>query len=242
MTSPLGASTLAGRWVVVTGASRGIGAELARRLAADGARLALIARGREALTALAAELGAEPVVCDVSDPAQVERAVEHVGTLAGGAPDVVVNNAGVFSIAAAHKTSVENFRRTLEVNLVAPFALVRAFLPEMRERGSGHLVTLGSVADRNIFPGNAAYSASKYGLRALHEVLRAELRGSGVRATLVSPGPVNTELWDPIDPDNRPGFTPRAQMLGATEVAEAIRWVLAAPASVNVDELRLSSS
>jgi NADP-dependent 3-hydroxy acid dehydrogenase YdfG len=242
VTSPPGAGTLAGRWVVVTGASRGIGAELARRLAADGARLALIARGREALAALAAELGAEPVVCDVSDPAQVERAAEHVRTLAGGAPDVVVNNAGVFSIAAAHKTSVEDFRRTLEVNLVAPFALVRAFLPGMRERGSGHLVTLGSVADRNIFPGNAAYSASKYGLRALHEVLRAELRGSGVRATLVSPGPVNTELWDPIDPDNRPGFTPRAQMLGATEVAEAIRWVLAAPASVNVDELRLSSS
>jgi NADP-dependent 3-hydroxy acid dehydrogenase YdfG len=242
VTSPPGASTLAGRWVVVTGASRGIGAELARRLAADGARLALIARGREALAALAAELGAEPVVCDVSDPDQVERAAEHIGTLAGGAPDVVVNNAGVFSIAAAHKTSVENFRRTLEVNLVAPFALVRAFLPRMRERGSGHLVTLGSVADRNIFPGNAAYSASKYGLRALHEVLRAELRGSGVRATLVSPGPVNTELWDPIDPDNRPGFTPRAQMLGATEVAEAIRWVLAAPPSVNVDELRLSSS
>ena len=242
MTSPPGASALAGRWVVVTGASRGIGAELARRLAADGARLALIARGREALAALAAELGAEPVVCDVSDPTQVERAAERIRTLAGGAPDVVVNNAGVFSIAAAHKTSVETFRRTLEVNLVAPFALVRAFLPGMRERGSGHLVTLGSVADRNIFPGNAAYSASKYGLRALHEVLRAELRGSGVRATLVSPGPVNTELWDPIDPDNRPGFTPRAQMLGPTEVAEAIRWVLAAPASVNVDELRLSSS
>jgi len=242
VTSPSGVGALAGRWVVITGGSRGIGAELARRLAADGARLALIARGREALTALAAELKAEAVVCDVSDPAQVERAAERIGALAGGAPDIVVNNAGIFSIAAAHKTSVEHFRRTLEVNLVAPFALVRAFLPAMREWGSVHLVTLGSVADRNIFPGNAAYSASKYGLRALHEVLRAELRGSGVRATLVSPGPVNTELWDPIDPDNRPGFTPRAQMLGAAEVADAIRWVLAAPASVNVDELRLSSS
>jgi NADP-dependent 3-hydroxy acid dehydrogenase YdfG len=73
-------------------------------------------------------------------------------------------------------------------------------------------------------------------------VLRAELRGSGVRATLVSPGPVDTELWDPIDPDNRPGFTPRSQMLGAADVAEAIRWVIAAPPAVNVDELRLSSS
>lgn len=233
---------MTGRWVVVTGASRGIGAELARRLAADGARLALVARSREALTALARELGAEPVVCDVGDAAQIERAAELIGTFTGGAPDVIVNNAGAFSIAAAHKTSIEHFRRTLEVNLVAPFALVRAFLPGMRARGSGHLVTLGSVADRNIYPGNAAYSASKYGLRALHEVLRAELRGSGVRATLVSPGAVDTELWDPIDPDNRPGFTPRAQMLAAADVAEAIRWVIAAPATVNVDELRLSRS
>ena len=240
--TPTSDAMLAGRWVVVTGASRGIGAELARRLATDGARLALVARSRDSLTALASELSAEPVVCDVADPAQIERAVERVGSLAGGAPDVVVNNAGVFTIAAAHKTSVEHFRRTLEVNLVAPFALVHAFLPGMRARGSGHLVTLGSVADRNIYPGNAAYSASKYGLRALHEVVRAELRGSGVRSTLVSPGPVDTELWDPIDPDNRPGFAPRAQMLAAADVAAAIRWVLLAPDTVNVDELRLSRS
>ena len=233
---------LAGRWAVVTGASRGIGAEVARRLAADGARLALVARSRDALTTLARELGAEPVVCDVGDPAQTERAAEQIGTLAGGAPDIVVNNAGTFSISAAHKTTTEHFRRTLEVNLVAPFALVRAFLPGMRARGSGHLVTLGSVADRNIYPGNAAYSASKYGLRALHEVLRAELRGSGVRASLVSPGPVDTEIWDPIDPDRQPGFTPRAQMLTPADVADAIRWVLLAPDTVNVDELRLSRS
>jgi NADP-dependent 3-hydroxy acid dehydrogenase YdfG len=240
--TPTSDAVLAGRWIVVTGASRGIGAELARRLAADGARLALIARSRDALTTLADELGAEPVVCDVGDATQIARAAERIETLAGGAPDVVVNNAGIFSIAAAHKTSVEQFRRTLDVNLVAPFALVHAFLPGMRARGSGHLVTLGSVADRNIFAGNAAYSASKYGLRAMHEVLRAELRGTGVRASLVSPGPVDTGIWDPIDPDSRPGFTPRAQMLRAADVAEAIRWVIAAPAAVNVDELRFSSS
>jgi NADP-dependent 3-hydroxy acid dehydrogenase YdfG len=240
--TPTSDAVLAGRWIVVTGASRGIGAELAHRLAADGARLALIARSRDALTTLADELGAEPVVCDGGDATQIARAAERIETLAGGAPDVVVNNAGIFSIAAAHKTSVEQFRRTLDVNLVAPFALVHAFLPGMRARGSGHLVTLGSVADRNIFAGNAAYSASKYGLRAMHEVLRAELRGTGVRASLVSPGPVNTGIWDPIDPDSRPGFTPRAQMLRAADVAEAIRWVIAAPAAVNVDELRFSSS
>lgn len=242
MTADAGTAPLAGRWAVVTGASRGIGAEVARRLAGGGARLALVARGREALGALADELGAESVVCDVGDPAQVERAAERIAALADGAPDILVNNAGMFSIDAAHKTSVDHFRRTLEVNLVAPFALVRAFLPGMRTRGSGHVVTLGSVADRHIYPGNGAYSASKYGLRALHEVLREELRGSGVRASLVSPGPVDTDLWDPIDPDRKPGFTPRSQMLSAAEVADVVQWVLLAPSTVNVDELRLSRS
>ena len=236
---------LAGRWAVVTGASRGIGAEIARRLVLDGARVALVARGVDAIEDLARELGAgaaAPVACDLSDTTAIERASRRIAELAGGAPEIIVNNAGAFSIAPAHETSVDVFRRTLETNLTAPFALVRAFLPQMIARGSGHLVTLGSIADRAVFPGNAAYAASKHGVRALHEVLRAELRGSGVRASLVSPGPVDTELWDEIDPDNRPGFTPRADMLTPADVAEAVRWVCLTPPTVNVDELRLSRS
>jgi NADP-dependent 3-hydroxy acid dehydrogenase YdfG len=244
VTSAASVRPLAGRWALVTGASRGIGAELSRRLVADGARVVLVARGREALDALARELGdaAVAVPCDVGDTDAASRTAAHVAELARGAPDILVNNAGVFGIAPAHETTVDDFRRTLDVNLAAPFALARAFLPAMLARRSGHLLTVGSIADRTTFPGNSAYAASKHGLRALHEVLRAELRGTGVRATLVSPGPVDTELWDPIDPDNRPGFTPRARMLSAAAVAEAIRWVLLTPADVNVDELRLSSA
>ena len=112
----------------------------------------------------------------------------------------------------------------------------------MRARGSGTVVTVGSIADRATFPENGAYAASKHGLRALHEVLRAELRGSGVRAVLVSPGPVDTPLWDAVDPDSREGFTPRAAMLAAEAVADAILYVVTRPAGVNVDELRLSRS
>jgi NADP-dependent 3-hydroxy acid dehydrogenase YdfG len=112
----------------------------------------------------------------------------------------------------------------------------------MRARGRGSIVTLGSIADRSVFPENGAYAASKYGLRALHEAMRAELRGSGVRATLVSPGPVDTPLWDALDPDTRPGFTPRAAMLTADDVADAIWFAASRPASVNIDELRLSRS
>jgi len=235
---------LAGRTALVTGASRGIGAAIARRLAREGARVALVARDEHALEALAAELGNGSVAaaCDLHLPGAadvVQAALDDLGT---DPPDILVNNAGAFLVAPAHETSVDVFRETLELNLTAPFAFVRAFLPEMRRRGAGHIVTVGSIADRAIFPGNAAYAASKHGLRALHEVLRAELRGSGVRASLVSPGPVDTGLWDEVDPDRRQGFTPRAQMLDADSVADAVAYAVTAPAELNVDELRLSRS
>ena len=244
MTTPGPAARLQGRSALVTGASRGIGAEVARRLAAEGARVVLLARGEPALRALADELGRGAIVavCDVRDARATHGVIERVlGELEGG-PDIIVNNAGAFLVAPAHETPVDVFRDTLEVNLTAPFSFVRAFVPAMLQRGVGHVVTVGSIADRSTFPGNAAYEASKYGLRALHEVLRAELRGTGIRATLVSPGPVDTELWDAIDPDNKPGFTPRARMLSAVDVADAIHYVVTAPSSVNVDELRLSRS
>jgi NAD(P)-dependent dehydrogenase (short-subunit alcohol dehydrogenase family) len=160
----------------------------------------------------------------------------------GGAPDVLVSNAGLFRLAPLEATTPEEFAAALQTNLVAPFLLVRAFLPAMRRRGSGVIVTVGSIADRAAFPENGAYAASKFGLRGMHEVLRAELRGTGVRAALVSPGPVDTPLWDSIDPDSRPGFTPRAAMLPPDAVADAIVYVATRPAAVNVDELRLSRS
>jgi NADP-dependent 3-hydroxy acid dehydrogenase YdfG len=160
----------------------------------------------------------------------------------GAAPDIVVNNAGNFPLARVEDTSIELFAQTLELNLVAPFALVRGFLGAMRARGSGHVVTIGSIADRMTFPENGAYAASKFGIRALHQVLRDELRGTGVRASLVSPGPVDTPIWDAIGPDDRAGFTPRARMLAANAVADAVVFVTTRPADTNIDELRLSRS
>jgi NADP-dependent 3-hydroxy acid dehydrogenase YdfG len=237
-------STVPGRSAIVTGASRGIGLEVARGLLADGMRVVLVARSADVLQARVGELGAGAVAmpCDVSDDSAVRRLVDDVTRELHGAPDVIVNNAGAFKLSPVQDTSVDDFRTALDVNLVAPFLLVRAFLGDMRARGSGHVVTIGSIADRVVFPENGAYSASKFGLRALHEVLRAELRGSGVRASLVSPGAVDTELWDEIDPDSRPGFTPRRDMLRPAAVADAVRFVVSQPADVNIDELRLSRS
>jgi NADP-dependent 3-hydroxy acid dehydrogenase YdfG len=227
---------------LVTGASRGIGAAVARRLAASGARVALLARSADALQALAQEIGggAFPVVCDMRDPSAIASAMEGLLQKLGGAPDIIVNNAGMFFVKPTHETTVDAFSQTLAVNLTAPFAIVRAMLPAMREAAAGHIVTIGSIADRATFSGNAAYAASKYGLRALHEVMRAELRHSGIRVSLVSPAPVNTELWDEIDPDNHPGYTPRADMLTPDAVADAVLYVVTAPLDLNVDEMRLS--
>jgi NADP-dependent 3-hydroxy acid dehydrogenase YdfG len=236
------AKPLTGRTALVTGASRGIGAAIARRLALHGARVALVSRDERALELLAAELGGGAVAaaCDLHLPGAADVVQAVLDDLGAESPDILVNNAGSFIIAPAHETSVDVFRETLELNLTAPFAFVRAFLPEMRRRARGHIVTVGSIADRSVFPGNAAYAASKHGLRALHEVLRAELRGTDVRVSLVSPGPVDTGLWDVVDPDRREGFTPRAQMLDPESVADAVSYVVTAPRQLNVDELRLS--
>jgi NADP-dependent 3-hydroxy acid dehydrogenase YdfG len=229
---------------VITGASKGIGAALATRCAAAGVRVALLARTSAPLQQLAHQLGggALAIPCDLTDAAQVSRATVQIVGAFGGAPDLLVNNAGLFQLATVESMSPADFAAVVQTNLIAPFLLTRALLPQMRARGTGSIVTLGSIADRSVFPENGAYAASKYGLRALHEAMRQELRGSGVRATLVSPGPVDTPLWDPFDPDTRPGFTPRAGMLTADDVADAIWYAVTRPAHCNVDELRLSRS
>jgi NADP-dependent 3-hydroxy acid dehydrogenase YdfG len=239
-----GDDTLASRSALVTGASRGIGLACARAFAAAGARVAMLARTEATLRTEARDIGigALPIVCDLSRADSTHRAVQEVESAFGGPPDVIVNNAGLFVLASLAATSPADFARTVDTNLVAPFTIAYAFLPGMRARGSGHIVTIGSIADRNALPGNAAYAASKFGLRGLHEVLRAELRGTGIRATLVSPGPVDTPLWDPVDPDRRPGFTPRAEMLSPDAVAAAVLYAVTQPPEVNVDELRLSRS
>jgi NADP-dependent 3-hydroxy acid dehydrogenase YdfG len=227
---------------VVTGASRGIGRAIAAAFVAAGAKTFLLARGEAALQRVADALGplAVPVVCDVADAVEVGRAVDYIEDAIGGVPLVLVNNAGIFPLAMLHDMAAADFEHTLAVNLVAPFRLLRAFLPGMRVRGSGHIVTIGSIADRVVFPENGAYAASKHGQRAMHEVLRQEIQGSGVRATLVSPGPVDTSIWDAIDPDNRAGFTSRHNMLSADAVAQAVMWAVSCPPDMNVDELRLS--
>jgi NADP-dependent 3-hydroxy acid dehydrogenase YdfG len=202
----------------------------------------MIARGGDALREAARDAGGDtlPVSCDVRDAGAVRGLADRLVGELGRAPDVLVNSAGVFTIAPLQATEPAAFDEAIEANLAGPFRLVRAFLPAMLERRTGHIVSIGSIADHVAYSGNASYAASKFGLRGLHEVLRAELEGTGVRSTLVSPGPVDTAMWDEIDPDTRPGFTPRGRMLKPESVAAAVLFAIEQPAEVNVGEIRIA--
>ena len=237
MTAPL-----EGRTAVVTGGSRGIGRATAAKLAGAGARVALLARGEAALEEAARAIGNDAVAipCDVTRRESVTRVAARIVDELGGAPDVLINAAGAFQLARIEDTTPAQFSALVEANLVAPFVVTRTFLPEMRSRGRGHVVSVGSVADRAIYPENGAYAASKFGLRALHAVLREELRGSGVRSTLVSPGPTDTTLWNQVEGPTNVPLMSRQRMLHPNAVADAILFAVTRPGDVNVDELRLS--
>jgi NADP-dependent 3-hydroxy acid dehydrogenase YdfG len=228
----------------VTGASRGIGAGIASALAGEGARVVMLARNEARLTeASRAVKGSIPIAGDVADPKSVEKAAKQITKELGGAPDILVNNAGIFGVSIVEETKTDFFVQTINTNLVGPFLFVRAFLADMKQRKSGHIVTIGSIADRTIFTGNAAYSAAKFGLRAVHEVLRAELRGTGVRTSLISPASTDTEIWNSVtvtDPAGKPHST--RPLLSPDDVVAAVVFALTQPERVNIDELRLSHS
>ncbi len=210
---------------------------MAERLASAGARLALIGRRVADVEKLAGRLAALPLPGDLTDREFVASLQLRVAESWGGAPDVLVNNAGAFELAPLPETTPEKFEELLAVNLRAPFELVRTWVPDMIARGSGHLVSMGSIAGRTGLPGNAAYAASKFGLRGLHGVLVEELRGTGVKASWIEPSAVDTPVWDPIDPDARADLPSRVEMLRPEAIAEAVLFAIAQPSSVSVEEI-----
>lgn len=233
---------LEGQTALVTGASRGIGLEISRLLLAAGAQVAMVARGERELMRLAAELGGIPIVGDISTPEGAEGICRRARAALEGAPDILVNSAGSFFLAPIVETDPKEFRRQLDVNLGGSFYMTQAFLDELVKRGRGHIVNIGSVAGRVALPGNAAYGAAKFGLVGLHSVLAEEVRGTGVRATLVEPAATNTTLWDPLDPDSRDDLPPRASMLTPEEVARAVLFAITQPPGVEVSVLSLRSA
>jgi NADP-dependent 3-hydroxy acid dehydrogenase YdfG len=233
---------LTGVKVLLTGATGGVGQALAERLGASGADLILQGRRAGDLEALADSVGGRAHAGDLSERTYLGSLASYVADRWGEPPDVLINNAGAFELAAVTETDPDTFEALLSVNLRAPFELVRALLPGMLRRGSGQLVTIGSVAGRAAFPGNAAYAASKFGLRGLHEVLVEELKGTGVKATWVEPSAVDTPLWNSIDPDDHADLPSRRQMLRPEAVAQAVIFAIAQPADVTIEAISIRAN
>jgi short-subunit dehydrogenase len=195
--------TLYGKCVLVTGASSGIGLELARVLAGRGVRLALASRSRERLARLSEELASSnpgirtplAVACDVRDTDSVRRcigaAVETLGTI-----DVIVNNAGVSVYGETEKTAEEDYRVLMETNLLGPVRMMLETLPFMKRQGGGLFVNVASVAALHGVPYLGAYGASKAALVAVSQSIRAELAGSGIDVMLVYPDYTESGIYE----------------------------------------------
>lgn len=184
--------------VIITGASSGIGAATARAAAAAGARVVLAARREDRISALADELdGAIAVRFDVTDQEQVAALVQ-VALDAFGRVDVLVNNAGQGLQATTEQISLDDFREVLELNLVAPLALMQAVLPAMRRQGAGRIVNVSSGTTFADVPGTGGYVASKIALERLSAIARNELEGTGVTVSTMIPFATNTEFLSSI--------------------------------------------
>ncbi len=175
---------IAGSSVLLTGATGGLGQAIARALHARGAQLTLTGRRTDdVLEPLAAELGARALAADLSDRVEVERLLDEAGDV-----DILIANAALPASGRLESFSIEEIDRALEVNLRAPIVLARALLPQMLQRGRGHLLFVSSLAGKAPAPGSSIYNATKSGLRGFAAALRTDLHGSGVGVSAVFPG------------------------------------------------------
>ena len=228
-----------GRIAVITGASSGIGAATARALAADGYRLALLARRADRITALADELGAASVAieADVTDRDSVVAAAQRVGAELGSA-DVLVNNAGQMLLGPFTSEQRAEHRRMVETNLLGAMTTTEVFLDQLRD-GGGDLVNISSVAGRFARPGNAVYAATKWGMNGWSEALRQELQPD-VRVTLIEPGAVATELTDHIthaETRRQAEQMYERTAITAQDIAEVIAFALSRPMRMTLNEI-----
>jgi NAD(P)-dependent dehydrogenase (short-subunit alcohol dehydrogenase family) len=216
-------SPLAGKTTLITGASRGIGLAIARRLGRMGARLSLCARNPEALSRAASQLHADGIEA-IAIPADLTRSDEIPALVAKtrqslGEIEILVNNAGVGKFAPFHEVSDTDWDTVLDTNLKAVFLLSKAVAPDMIRRRYGHIINIASLAGKNSFATGAVYCASKWGLLGLTYCMAEDLRGHGIRVAAICPGTVATE------------FSPHAgkatsKMLQPDDVAHAVEMIV----------------
>lgn len=227
------------RRAVVTGASSGIGAATARRLASEGFEVVCAARRADRIEALAGEIGGHAVVCDVTRPEDVATLAEAVGPRL----DVLVNNAGgAFGLTPVAEADPDEWRRMYDVNVLGLLHVTQALLPALVASDAGVIVNVGSTAGRVAYEGGAGYTAAKHGTKVVTETLRLELYDQPVRVCEVAPGMVHTEEFslNRFGGDREKADAVYAGVpdpLTADDVADAISWVTTRPAHVNIDEL-----
>ncbi len=232
---------------LITGASSGIGAAIARDLGSRGYYLALAARRKDALETVARDIrtsggGAVPLVCDVTKPESIAACVAHTREEFGRI-DVLVNNAGVMHNGKIAGADVSEWRAMIDVNLTGLMLMTHAVLPHMQAAGSGHIINISSVAGKIITVGNGVYNVTKWGVNVFSEALRKEVYVDNIKVTVVCPGVVDTELLDKIaNPEARANFKAFAaglDPLTADDVAGAVAYALTAPSYVSINEVVL---
>lgn len=184
---------IANRHVVVTGASRGIGAAIAREFSGQGARVTVVARTREPLEALADEIDGHALVADLFDAQQVRELIDLAEAL-GGPVDVLVNNAGMETTKNILDTTEAEVDEVVQLNLRVPIQLSRLALLSMKARNAGHIVNISSMAANGGFAGMSVYSATKAGLSHFTRIVRQDLKGTNIKVTNLEVGPVPTDL------------------------------------------------
>ena len=232
-----GTKPLSHQVAVVTGAGRGIGAAIARILAAMGAKVVLCGRTRPALEATAEAIAraggeAEIAECDVSDLASVEALAARVkGTL--GHVDILVNNAGIGGFGGPlHQLAPEDWEKILNTNLRGVYYVIRSFVPMMIRAKGGHLINISSLAGKNALPNGAAYAASKWGLNGLSYSIAEELRAHNIRVSVICPGSVNTEFSPHVGKD-------AGKMLQPGDIAHAVGMLVTQAPQSFVSEILL---
>ena len=220
---------LSGTHVLITGASRGIGEQIAREAARRGATVTLVARSAAELEKLAADLGGHALPADLSDPVQVRGLIPRAEEQAGRPVDVLVNDAGTEAAGSMLEQDADELAYALSLNLHAPTELTRQVLPGLVARGRGHVVNVSSGYSTVNTAGLTTYCATKAGLSHFTSGIAQELRGTGVGTTLVEPGPVNTSMWGRLEPTlAAPSLRRllRLQMIAVVEPDDLARAVL----------------
>jgi NADP-dependent 3-hydroxy acid dehydrogenase YdfG len=235
---------VAGKVVVITGASSGLGEATARLLAEQGASVVLGARRVDRLQSLADELaskGAKAIAIetDVTDRSQVKRLVD-TAVQKYGRIDVVLNNAGLMPQSLLERLKIDEWDRMIDVNIKGVLYGIAAALPYMQKQKAGHIINVSSVAGHKVGPGSAVYSATKWAVRALSEGLRQEVKSYNIRTTVISPGAVATELPNTItdtDVAERVNQLYEDVAIPADSFARAVAFAMSQPEDVDINEI-----